>query len=505
MVRPQVRRPDWGTIVVALGVVYGVVFLGWQLLGRADAHATMVVSDVAFLPVSLLACVLAWRVAATRSIGRSTRRAWFALGLAFALNLLGDLLWFLEEVVLGRSPFPSPADAPYLAFYLALLVGLFLFPVAPRSRQERRRLALDVGTVIVAASMVIWYLVLGPTTAAEGSPVLTTALAAAYPVGDIVLVFGVGAVLARGTLPSSRRALGILLVGIVGYVVADVAFGALSLDGSYRSGDWPDTVWLVSTLLVAVSAWVQRRGAMSGEAPARERPIRSGVSLIPYLAIAAVWGMVLYAARAEPLFPMLGLLTGGLLLTLVVVTRQLLAVRENSELTRLYQELAATDVLTGLPNRRRFWEQASEDLVHDDAARLPTSLLMIDVDHFKAVNDGHGHATGDRLLRAVAERLRASLRHTDVIARFGGDEFVVLLPACPRGEADVTATRVRASVATLKDPVPVTLSIGTATMVDADLDELLRRADAALYAAKDAGRDCARTFDEPLEPVTTEA
>ena len=116
--------------------LYFVAFVVWQVLGRSDADAVTVVADAGFLPMSLVAAVLAWRVALTRSIDRRTRRAWAFLGGAFVLNLLGDSLWFLYEVVWGRSPFPSPADAPYLLFYLALLAGLLTFPVAPRLRNN---------------------------------------------------------------------------------------------------------------------------------------------------------------------------------------------------------------------------------------------------------------------------------------------------------------------------------------------------------------------------------
>lgn len=446
--------------------LYFVAFVLWQVLGRSDAAAVTVVADAGFLPMSLVAAVLAWRVALTRSIDRRTRRAWAFLGGAFVLNLLGDSLWFLYEVVWGRSPFPSPADAPYLLFYLVLLAGLLTFPVAPRSRHERRTLALDIGTVLVAASMAIWYLVLGPTAVAEGSKPLTTMLSVAYPVGDLVLLFGIAMVLTRGSLAKSRHALTLLLVGIGGYVVSDVAFGSLSLHDAYRSGDWPDTIAMLATLLVAASAWEQRRAALAGGAEAPQRPVEGRVSLLPWLAIAAVWGMVLYAARAEPLFPLVGLLVGGLLVTIVV-----------------------------LANRRRFVEDAGERLEAAHGGGVPSSLLMIDVDHFKQVNDGLGHAAGDVVLKIVAQRLRGALRDgEDLIGRFGGDEFVVLIADSTAAEAEIVAGRLRTALARVREPTPLSISVGVATIDTDELDELLRCADAALYQAKEAGRDCARVY-----------
>ena len=488
-------RGDWGTPLLAGAFLYFVAFVAWQVLGRSDADAVTVVADAGFLPMSLVAAVLAWRVVLTRSIDRRTRRAWAFLGAAFALNLLGDVIWFLYEVVWGRSPFPSPADAPYLLFYLVLLAGLLTFPVAPRSRHERRTLALDIGTVLVAASMAIWYLVLGPTAVAEGSKPLTTMLSVAYPVGDLVLLFGIAAVLTRGSLAESRHALTLLLVGVGGYVVSDVAFGSLSLHDGYRSGDWPDTIAMLATLLVAASAWEQRREALAARVETPQRPVEGRVSLLPSLAIAAVWGMVLYAARDEPLFPLLGLLVGGLLVTLVVLARQLLAVREHAELMELYQDLAGTDVLTGLANRRRFVEEAGERLEVTHRGGVLSSLLMIDVDHFKQVNDGLGHAAGDVVLKIVAQRLRGALRDgEDLIGRFGGDEFVVLMAGSSSLEAEIVAGRLRTALARVREPTPLSISVGVATVATDQLDELLRCADAALYQAKEAGRDRTRVY-----------
>lgn len=120
-------------------------------------------------------------------------------------------------------------------------------------------------------------------------------------------------------------------------------------------------------------------------------------------------------------------------------------------------------------------------------------LLMADVDHFKDINDELGHIAGDQILVAIAETLRTRLRPTDLIARFGGDEFVVLLPRVSLETATRTAERIRKDIDGNGDPklpVEVTISIGLTAAADADdLDRLLERADGAMYDAKDQGRD----------------
>lgn len=154
---------------------------------------------------------------------------------------------------------------------------------------------------------------------------------------------------------------------------------------------------------------------------------------------------------------------------------------------------AQTDALTGLGNRlwmRTMFEREVTRALHSKKA---LALMMVDVDHFKVFNDRYGHIAGDRVLVTVAEALREYLRPTDLIARFGGDEFAVLLPDLTLKQARQAAERIRQQVAALSPPSlssAITVSIGVAgRTAEDDVATLLQRADAALYAAKEAGRN----------------
>ena len=162
-----------------------------------------------------------------------------------------------------------------------------------------------------------------------------------------------------------------------------------------------------------------------------------------------------------------------------------------------------TDHLTGLYNRRYFTKRADEEIQRALRHQAPLSMLMADVDHFKRVNDTYGHATGDRVLQAVAGILKDALRITDVCSRYGGEEFAVLLPHTPGDNAYHVAERIRETLGQtrytglgLPADANVTISVGIATCPgDAtELDELLELADKALYRAKDAGRDTVCTY-----------
>jgi diguanylate cyclase (GGDEF)-like protein len=162
------------------------------------------------------------------------------------------------------------------------------------------------------------------------------------------------------------------------------------------------------------------------------------------------------------------------------------------------QELAVVDELTGIANRRRFFEIAARDLTAAQQHGRPLTALMIDIDHFKRVNDTHGHPTGDDVIRTVAQRLNTQIRQNDLLARYGGEEFALILQGT--GANDDIPERLRAAIAdqpidTRTGPLQVTVSIGLASLTphDTDVAALLARADQALYLAKQAGRNRIRT------------
>ncbi len=171
-----------------------------------------------------------------------------------------------------------------------------------------------------------------------------------------------------------------------------------------------------------------------------------------------------------------------------------------------HKTAASTDPLTGLFNRRAFFESASELCRRASRAREPVSVLMFDLDRFKAINDRFGHATGDDVLRRFARVAGVSMRATDVVGRLGGEEFAAIVPGGP-DVAALVAERVRANfeIAGMQvgeHRIGATVSIGGACAHDAspDIHRLLSRADAALYVAKQDGRNRISIAEEPVAP-----
>lgn len=167
--------------------------------------------------------------------------------------------------------------------------------------------------------------------------------------------------------------------------------------------------------------------------------------------------------------------------------------------------MADTDGLTGVHVRRHLLEKLDEELLRAERYKYPIASLFVDVDNFKAFNEAHGHIVGDEVLRRIAQVIRASVRETDIVGRYGGDEFLVMLPHANARDAYSAAERVRKGVEKLsvisKDgsPIPVTVSVGMIAAVphEADVLRFLEIADQALHRSKGLGKNCTILCDVP--------
>ena len=177
-----------------------------------------------------------------------------------------------------------------------------------------------------------------------------------------------------------------------------------------------------------------------------------------------------------------------------------LVIADSFEMQRMYQQFATIDALTGLHNRGWLDDKFEREIRRSERDKLVACLLMIDVDHFKNINDDYGHLTGDRVLVTVGESIKKPLRPNDLVARYGGEEFSVLLPETALENAVAIAERLRERVSEAnpgkietKALPKVTVSIGVVEFRPGDsLETMIASADAAMYQAKKAGRNCVR-------------
>lgn len=338
------RRRDWGSYLVVIISAIVCLYVVYYFAGWGDPAQRVAITDGAYLPLSVVAVVLAARVALLRTLDRRTRCAWLLICLAYICEGFGNTLWFVYEAMWHVTPWPSVADIGWLGFIPLLLAGLYCFPVPRRTKRDRIRLALDIITTMAAGFMIVWFLVLGQTIEAGGTRLLDLIVSVAYPVGDLVLFLGITMVLLRGTASASRQSMRLLVAGLVFLIVADTYYGFVSLHDGFEGGNWSDLCYLMANLMLAVAANDQHFRATRAKGAAHSSMQAPSISRLPYMAVGLAYGALLLVARGVHLYPLGGMILGALVLTASVVGRQLNALSEN-------RELAATDGLTGLANR----------------------------------------------------------------------------------------------------------------------------------------------------------
>jgi diguanylate cyclase (GGDEF)-like protein/PAS domain S-box-containing protein len=618
-----------GTLAL-LTALYAAAYLLWERSDWGSAGLRDLLGNVAFMPLNLAVVSVYALASRNRSLDAGVRRALglFAAGSAMVFIGNGISVWYLE--VWHANPPVSWADPFYLSDSLLTLAALLAFPLARRTRLERWKFVLDAAMVLVGGAVALWYLSVRPTVASEGSSVVVTLMAFAYPLASLLVLLGVTTVLLRRPVDGNRLAFALVVAGVSTGVVADLTFNWVSLEANERSAAWTDGVYLLCyVLLIGAGELYLRRPAPLRAAANIPVTRLQQLSPLPYLAVATTYGLLLFVALRPWVDPVSGLAVGALLITALVVVRQLLTVRENLRLlaetaarqnearfrslvqhssdviivTRtdgtirfaspsaarvfgydpeamvrtavpallhpddrersatffreaaaapgvsgpvewrfrqpdgswLHAEILATnllddasvqgivlntrdvserkrleeqlihqafhDPLTGLANRALFRDRVSHALALAQRRGHPITVLFLDLDDFKLVNDSLGHAEGDRLLIAAAERFLSCARSTDTVARLGGDEFAILIEG---GEGrDGLLERLSAAMvhafSLSGNQVRVTASIGVATATGGDgADDLLRNADVAMYEAKRHGKGRSATYESRM-------
>ncbi|MDQ3769481.1 MAG: GGDEF domain-containing protein, partial [Actinomycetota bacterium] len=418
--------------------------------------------------------------------------AWATLGAGAAVIwAVVALSTFLALVAPEAARATQAAEAPLVLVALILLVvGLHRFPAVPATAADRLRQWLEGATVFAGSALVFWELVVAEDLAGEGTLAVDQLLLTLLAPGLLaVLMVSVLAAVAREREAETRRVLGRLAAGalvvmVVGCVRALSGFAPAAVPPLWEvAAHWTGVVLLAAAAAHEAARVRHEARPLSAVAPGREE---RALGLLAGVAVVAGYAMLLVSGLREADLRVDGLIVGAVVITALLMARQWVTLRENAALSARLATQALTDELTGLGNRRALLEAAADPIEG-------LAVVVFDIDDFKAVNDTHGHAVGDAVLREIAARCRREVRGGDVLGRLGGDEFVVLLPGAGLGGAQRVADALRAAVAARPIDadgvaVSVTLSLGVAAGPAENLEALLARADEALYQAKREGR-----------------
>ncbi|SDY16054.1 diguanylate cyclase/phosphodiesterase [Geodermatophilus africanus] len=460
---------------------------------RPDGEAWAVAYDLVLYNLVYVGAALVCAAAARRA--QADRMAWRAMTASLVWGLVGNLVYSLVVAPMAEEPFPSVADACFLVYYVPLYVALIGL-IRARVARFHASMWLDGVVGALGAGAVAVAVLLGPALEVTEGDVAAVLTSLAYPVADVVLLallVGVSAML------GVRRERTLLLVGaaIAANLVGDIVYLDLATAGVYVEGGPLDLAWLSAMALFALAAHSSDPDAVRASAQAGARAgTRVGWRVLALPLACNLASLVILAAGYGDRFSSAAawLAVGCVVAALARTAITFREVRAFNEV----REQALTDELTGLPNRRALMDEARRMLT-TASARRPAALLLLDLDGFKEVNDSLGHHAGDSLLRLVGPRLHGALRGSDTLARLGGDEFAVLLPDVTLDEAQERAVGLRElllqpfTVEGTRLHVGVSIGVATAPVPAATVQELLRCADVAMYAAK-SSRDGVRAY-----------
>jgi diguanylate cyclase len=461
----------------------------WQRWGGADAAGAA--ADVGSVVGALFAAgCAAW--AARFAHGR-LRHGWSAMAAGLFARAAGQVIWDHYELFrhghLSYSPWAS-------AFYLFSTCGTGAAVVLLSnfdSGRSRIRLMLDSAVVAGAMVLVSWVGVTHQVDRLAGNSHFAVAVTLAYPIADVVII----TIAWASAVVAYRPSMALVVAGLVTVAVSDGVFAAMTEAATPETDNWVDLGWLAGCGVLGVAALRSIDESPGGQMRAlRPASTRLWLPYVPLLAVVVVALMhFLPTLHSVPLAITL------VVIAMTLITRQFVELADNQRLLSDIGQLAFMDQLTGVANRALFLDRVGAAVMRQRRQSISLAVLCLDLDDFKAVNDQLGHPAGDELLIRVAERLSVSVRTTDTLARFGGDEFAILIEG-PIEDTVAVADRILAVFATpftvdgvtLEVRPSVGLTLATAEMPQTTVDGLLRQADLAMYAAKRDGGGCLRSF-----------
>jgi diguanylate cyclase len=438
--------------------------------------------------------------------------SWRLIAVSLALLSLGDIVYSVMFAAAGDTiSYPSPADVAYLAGYVILIAGIAGL-IRGRVPGGDRTPIIDAAILSAGIGSIFWIALIQPSLQDAVDPVVGF-VSMAYPGMDLLLLaLGLRILLTASARP---RYLQFLFAGVALYFIADVVYALAILDGSYADGHPVDAGWIVGILLIGVAAL--HPSVAEPVATVEPSDARLSGPRLALLALAALIAPMILIVReiqaGDDL--VVGLVVEWTILFGLVMTRLVTNVHELAASLRQRRHLqkdlahqAHHDPLTQLANRLLFEVRLAHAMATTPET---TALVFLDLDDFKTINDTLGHATGDELLRILAERVQRGTRSNDLAARLGGDEFAILVEDCV--DAAMALNVAERALSVLRAPVElgerrllVHASAGVVLgMAGSTPTDLMRDADVAMYQAKAHGKDQVEAYEAAMHGRVTQS
>lgn len=539
---PTVRI--WVSLVLLLSapIIFHLITLNATPVFRSQVFR---VAEILFNLIAMLGLWFAAR--RVRLVSKKYHAAWMFLFLASTAVLVGDVIWRFNGNLRIANTIITLSDGIYVLQYLCFFVAMGIFSTQRFNRIEWLKRALDISIILIATLLVFLIFVLKPAlNLLESQNRSGEFLLLLYPLADFILMFAALAVIYFKPGRLYLVPFWLILAGLAVLSITDYFFSMHMIKGVYTSGGVVNIGWWYSDLLLGLAGIVQywflttkrNTDKILDKTTAFRKWISTSMVYFPYLMVVVTYGLFIFYHNSD-LKILRELLTGlGAIIGFVLV-RQIIVIIENRQLLHSLSQAnhklklqtrdlqgeiekssliqkklsydAMHDALTGLSNRVLFTnrlEHAFEKIKRKPG--LIYSVLFLDLDNFKSINDILGHNAGDLALIELGHRLGKCIRTEDTLARFGGDEFVILLENSE--DKDVTLSVANRILLELQRPflhnetrVMVTCSIGIVESIHGyrNPEDVLRDVDIAMYTAKKTGKAKFEIFNIEMGTAAT--
>ncbi|WP_040207339.1 EAL domain-containing protein [Neobacillus jeddahensis] len=493
-----------------------IVFIVTNVLWNIIFQHKQTFLDWGGVTFQIIACLtsIAWLFNTFLKYKGTAKNFWFILGLGILTYLIGTLIWTFYEFVLKDSGEAHNLPGIFWIcqngfYFIALLVLMNKI----RSHLLTIRFFLDMLIVMSVAMTFNWVFIMNPLIN-HASKLVFNLTDILYPILDLGVLVGVLSIAAARNSIFNKPTSVLLISGFLIQIIADTIFSYLKVMDMYSVGSVNEPLWILSILLMGLS------GIYHVPVVAKDEPIKrpkKGMLFrhsIPYVSVLFLSIYVIGSFhRDHPI------IVGLFFCIILVILRQLFTLLENDKLVNdlnnlnedlevkvkertdklvetvnSMEHLAYHDVVTGLPNRR-FMEKRVSLAIDNKSGKRKIAFMLLDLDRFKHINDSLGHSYGDLLLKEVGKRLVQCLRPNEVVCRFGGDEYALLIENTSIQAIEKKALRI---LSTLREiftiegfELHITPSIGISLFPDhgSDFEALLMKADTAMYKVKDKGKN----------------
>lgn len=468
------------------------------------------IMSVTGLSVSLLIMVFS----ISRHNSKSMKNMWnlFALGIFF--NILGDVVWSIGDAMNNLESVLFIADILYIVQTILFVIAIYKFAFR---KGNPKRILKSIDILIGALILIIIELkyIIIPVYSLNLNRGISAYLSVIYPVADLIVLIILVMIILRPSEKKKIKVIRLMFIPMIINIIANQAYLLQVINNNYSTGNWLDPLWPMAAWILAIIAMIsaeEEKTISENEDYIVDfigvrQSIRNIIVLSVYIAF-TMFGIYVFSR-----YLIIDVLSVGFIIIIsILIMRDMfysLSMGKlfekikvvNKDLENLNEKLdieSKTDYMTGLNNRRQIMNIYYNLKKHTLKEASLLSVIMIDIDYFKKINDNYGHEAGDKVLKNISDLLLENTRDKDHVGRFGGEEFLILMPECDKENAFRIAERIRIiiektpiSIDNKGTTVNVTISVGISCLdskKDVDNDTI-NEADKALYLAKDKGRN----------------